>query len=771
MDKTKRRIDKKNWANEKRTYAQKFLGITGKDIKIRDIDKNTGEIGYTDNKSIHLAYEHPIYEGLSEGEASVVRKGVFTHEMLHCIFTDFNVLQKTIMKYPVTERKILAGINNVLEDPAIENFAPQIIGGSLLRSLRLMIAHVYKKSTDIDKQEYPFGQFMNALIQFGDMGLIKGHFTSKEAYDVFAKVAPILDKAISEPNPITRMKYSEEIFELSRVLWQEEADINQMILDIMQELESQGKGSSSSSAPSGMLSTPEDTSENTDEDSDKKKKRRNITIRKVSKEELEEMRENDELSESGDELPEGDIELLVCDEDDDDKNDDSSNTVPVSEDNNKLNNDTDEDPSGKSNKSNENSNDSNDSDDSDGSNGSDDSDDSDDADDSDGSNGSDDSDDADDSDGSNGSDDSDDSEDSDDSDDFEKSSKISSNSDTKIDYSNNKESATNDDDYYETIEEDEYFITEEDIETIEREIEDMQREANTENSKNDDSNIIIDDFDITSPIAKSVNCINTKTTIRDQTLFEAPYDRAISGLQYGIRTLTKDFKRILRQDRVTKRPHTSGRINLDRYGRKKASIRIFDKKQDPGKIDDLAVFIAVDESGSMHGDNVNAARQTCIALAEVFENLDIPIYIMGFTAEMYSNKDVQHYHYINWNNSKYNRMKLLNISARSTNYDGYAIRYASEVLKKYKSTHKLLIVISDGQPNFAPLGPVGSLNDTKLAIKEAKKHSSILGVAIGNTDTEIIRHMYEKDFLHISNVDELFTGITKQIQEILKTWR
>ena len=110
----------------------------------------------------------------------------------------------------------------------------------------------------------------------------------------------------------------------------------------------------------------------------------------------------------------------------------------------------------------------------------------------------------------------------------------------------------------------------------------------------------------------------------------------------------------------------------------------------------------------------------------------------------------------------------MNISARANNCDGYSIRYATEVLKKAKSENKLLIVLSDGQP--AAHGYYNGVADTKQANRDAKKYASVLGVAIGNSDTETIHYMYEKDFLHISNVEDLFSGLSRQMQKLMKNW-
>ena len=142
---------------------------------------------------------------------------------------------------------------------------------------------------------------------------------------------------------------------------------------------------------------------------------------------------------------------------------------------------------------------------------------------------------------------------------------------------------------------------------------------------------------------------------------------------------------------------------------------------------------------------------------------------MGFTADT-QGFDVVHSHYVTWKNNYTERLKLLNISARANNCDGYSIRYAAKVLKKYNAKNRLLIVLSDGQPAAHGYSGKDGVIDTKNAIREAKKNVSVLGVAIGNNDTETIHCMYENDFLHVGNVQDLFFGLSKKIKHIIKHW-
>ena len=181
-------------------------------------------------------------------------------------------------------------------------------------------------------------------------------------------------------------------------------------------------------------------------------------------------------------------------------------------------------------------------------------------------------------------------------------------------------------------------------------------------------------------------------------------------------------------------------------------------------------MLLIDESGSMCGDRTQCARVAAIGLAEVFGNLNIPISIIGFTADE-SRHSAVHYHYLHWKNTQKERLKLLGLTARKNNFDGYSIRYASQLLAKRPEKNKLMIVISDGQPacHYYPSMLTG-VTDTSQAIREASKKVDIIGVAIDNSDTEILYGMYKNHFVHIANVRELFSQLSGVIKNKIKKW-
>ena len=182
----------------------------------------------------------------------------------------------------------------------------------------------------------------------------------------------------------------------------------------------------------------------------------------------------------------------------------------------------------------------------------------------------------------------------------------------------------------------------------------------------------------------------------------------------------------------------------------------------------MAAVILVDESGSMRGSKSEVARNTAIILSEVFAGLHIPIKVVGFTEE---SNTVKHYHYQSWKNTPTERYKLLNLSARAANFDGYSIRYAGELLSKCPEQHKLLIVISDGYPAASYYSSnEDGINDTRNAVQHASKKAKVLGILVGSVSPEKHQYMYGVNFMHIAKVSDLPVALAQRIKRIVKGW-
>ena len=833
------------------SLSRTISALLRKAIRVSDVEPmHAGALGYTSNDGgIHVAHDNPFFDGLEQTVIETCRIGIAIHEALHKAFTPFQLNTRMINSYPVQERGIVANISNICEDPRIEHFARQIVGGSKLKALEYVIKLTFIKSPAIDEIDNAYAQWANAMIQFGDMGIIKGHFTKPEAKEVFLKTAPILYDVILEPNARKSLKKIKEIVELSRPLWADSAEKTREAMEAMKELmeklgksEMNGSGSPMAGEPSadggedGKSKSRRATMGGTSKSSTSKGATDASGAKEAAENAKDAAKEAKEAAESAKEAAKAakgteneakaekaankaakaaeraetaakeaeeaakkaedaaksgnkDAEEAAAKEaskaerraeaaanaarkaDDEANGREPEEVAGTAEDAMESANDAkaSANAAAESAKAAESNSEianslkdmanraaeraekaaakakeaanaakeaheagnliseaaaarmaesaantaakeadkaakiasgeykpgqlAEDAEMSDGYSG-----------------------------GESNMDGSD-------------ASERCLNG-AKQDYSNCTEDELDDlepgsrlkpemiNEIYELTPEDFAAITTE-VDAAIKDLEKLESDLNKQE-------VPMPDFKITSSrFGDCTTCLNRKIKVSDPEYAAEQYSLLLEKLRPGINSLTARLKNIFQNDLEIKEYRGSGKINYKRLTSSRMTARVFDKNHLPSEKANLAVMLLVDESGSMSGTNARTAKETAIALAEVMNNLHVPTYIIGFTADC--GADAVHNHYTTWRNSRAERLSLLDITARSNNFDGYSIRYGGELLKRVNAEHKLMIVVSDGSPAcYAYRSGTSGIADTKDAIRNTRNFADVLGVLVGN---------------------------------------
>lgn len=194
--------------------------------------------------------------------------------------------------------------------------------------------------------------------------------------------------------------------------------------------------------------------------------------------------------------------------------------------------------------------------------------------------------------------------------------------------------------------------------------------------------------------------------------------------------------------------------------------RLFYKLKLPNDRTDIAVAVLNDESGSMSSSNrITYARSASIILHDFCRGLGIPVAIYGHTEF----NDVELYAYAEFDSiDNKDHYRLMDMSARSGNRDGAALRYVAERLMTRPEAIKLLIVISDGQP--AADNYYGT--EAEADLRGIKKEYSARGIqmfaaAIGS-DKPNIQRIYGDGFLDITNLEKLPVNLGRLIIQKVK---
>jgi len=195
--------------------------------------------------------------------------------------------------------------------------------------------------------------------------------------------------------------------------------------------------------------------------------------------------------------------------------------------------------------------------------------------------------------------------------------------------------------------------------------------------------------------------------------------------------------------------------------------RYFQNKKLPTENPTLSVALVIDESGSMNGERMNYARFMSLVTYEFCQQLGINLMIVGHTTR-YTN-EVQLYQYVDFGGGfdGKDKYRLLSMSAKGCNRDGYALKYAIERTKRQSTDMKLVIIVSDGQPNDDGYCGQVAYDDLYKQKQDARKAGvDVIAAAIGD-DKEIIQGIYGSGYLNISNLKMLPKAITDTIKKYL----
>lgn len=220
-----------------------------------------------------------------------------------------------------------------------------------------------------------------------------------------------------------------------------------------------------------------------------------------------------------------------------------------------------------------------------------------------------------------------------------------------------------------------------------------------------------------------------------------------------------------------------GRINGLLFGRRmnpRAVVsddgRIFYNKKYPDDEAKMAVAVLVDESGSMGWDDrETAARTASVVMYDFCTALGIPLAMYGHTETYTSHPTVELYSYTEFESvDKNDRYRIMDMSSRSNNRDGAALRFVAERLAQRPERVKILIVISDGQPAASGYGGTEAEADLRGIKKEYMKKGVMMFAAAIGDDKENIERIYKEGFLDITDVNKLPLLLTKLVVNYLK---
>jgi cobalamin biosynthesis protein CobT len=231
--------------------------------------------------------------------------------------------------------------------------------------------------------------------------------------------------------------------------------------------------------------------------------------------------------------------------------------------------------------------------------------------------------------------------------------------------------------------------------------------------------------------------------------YDLPKVQAPTSIKLEAKKLNQEFSKIL-LSKASFDSFNRRRGLLDTNGlHKLVGLKqddIFMKKGNP-RTADYVFYVLMDGSGSMSGTKFNEALRACALIEESLKGIaQVKIVVFDFYYDKVRHHVVKEFKEIPYNNSwAYANSR----HASGCNMDGFSIRVAKNELLKRPEQNKILITLSDGQPNgpSAYSGTRGENDVSEAVLETRKKGIHVFNIFFGESKSE--RDRYLPSFKHM----------------------
>lgn len=212
---------------------------------------------------------------------------------------------------------------------------------------------------------------------------------------------------------------------------------------------------------------------------------------------------------------------------------------------------------------------------------------------------------------------------------------------------------------------------------------------------------------------------------------------------------------------------------VDRRQGLEPSDRVYSTRQKHDR--QVAVAFLVDMSGSTGRQIGSRARpvidiekEGLLLLSEALSAIGDQYAIYGFSGQSRQSVDIHVLKDFEQRTGGRVGLKISGVKPRKQNRDGAAIRHATHRLLQQAAKVRLLILISDGKPLDDDYADEYSLEDTKMALREARlKGIHPFCITIDQAPTDYVKRMYgDIGFLVVDEVESLPTRLPKIYQRL-----
>ncbi|MBN1380915.1 MAG: VWA domain-containing protein [Deltaproteobacteria bacterium] len=178
---------------------------------------------------------------------------------------------------------------------------------------------------------------------------------------------------------------------------------------------------------------------------------------------------------------------------------------------------------------------------------------------------------------------------------------------------------------------------------------------------------------------------------------------------------------------------------------------------------EIACAFLIDMSRSTRGTTIRQEKEALIIIAEALNEVGDTFAVFGFSGDNRDNVDFYRIKDFDVPYDKKVKQRISAIEDHFENRDGTAIRHATQKLKKRAERTKILIILSDGKPVDKEYSGVYAIEDTRMALKEAR-HDGVktFCITVDQNAAEYLPRMYShSSWTVIDNVVKLPEKITR----------
>lgn len=211
------------------------------------------------------------------------------------------------------------------------------------------------------------------------------------------------------------------------------------------------------------------------------------------------------------------------------------------------------------------------------------------------------------------------------------------------------------------------------------------------------------------------------------------YMDSLSRVRRYIPAIAKIMKGHCKEYRLIHRSMRSGVLDTNKLAEAYQGVPTVYLREGMVKTDKVAVCVLIDESGSMSGSRIQAARDTAILINEALGQVpNVELFIYGHSGDLKRGLSTEMYVYREKN---YNpRYSLGSVQARYQNRDGVAILEVAKRVRKQTKNPVLFFILSDGAPCAGSYGGSSAMSHVKSCVLQAERMGfSVIQVCINHS--------------------------------------